>query len=119
EAEATAVLDVPVGQVERHQIELAAIDDHELGVITGQVVGGARHAHAGGQQTHLETPQTLLARAIGVRDQGVDGDAAADRVGQRVLDLTPVEAEDDDLDTAPGGRDPADQRQDAVARLYE
>src|SRR5262249_25864446 len=118
QAEAAAAFDIGVRQVEREQVELAAIDDHHLPVIAGKIVGGARHRDAGAEKAQLQLTQVFFAGAIGVRNQRVHGYAAADCVSQRPLDLVLIEPEDHDFDAAFGGCDALHQRQDTIAGLH-
>ena len=116
DAEASALLDIEPGVVEAEDVE-RVVDHHHLAVIARQVVGGARDDDAGREEAHLELAQVLLAAAIGVGDQGAHGYAARHRRLERLLQLRPIEAEDDDVDRALGLLDRLQQRRHAVVWL--
>ncbi len=97
DAEAAALLDVELRVVEAEHVE-RVVDDHHLAVIARQVVGGARDGDPGVEQLQLELAQALLAAAVGVRDERAHDDAARDGRLERLLELGPVEPEDDDVD---------------------
>ena len=95
DAEAAAAPDVGGSEIERQQVQLAPVDDHQLAVIAGQVVRRARHNRSGFEQTQLQLSQALLACPIGVGDERMDGG-----VGERPLNFLLVATEDCNLDTA-------------------
>ena len=119
QSEAAAVIDVQISKVEGEQKQLAAIDDQEFAVISGQVVGRARHRDSGIQKAHFELAKVFLAAAIGIRDQRMDKDAARGRVRQGLLDFTAIESKNDDLDAVLGAIDGVEQRLNAVAGLNQ
>ena len=69
------------------------------------------------EQPHLELAQVLLAAAIGVGDERANRDAARHRRGERLLQLRPIEAEDDDVDRALRALDRLQQRREALVGL--
>jgi hypothetical protein len=98
---------------------MALIDDQHLAVVPNEIVIGARDCYAGRQQAHLERAQTFLASAVGIRNQGAYGDAAPDRLQQRVLNLRAIEAEDKDIHAFFSVVDSFREWDDAIARLND
>jgi hypothetical protein len=87
DAEAAAVVDVQVGEVEGEDVEDPAIHDEQLVVVADEVVGRPRHRDAGVQQAHLEFAQALFAAMVGIGDERRDRHAALGRRLQCRLDL--------------------------------
>src|SRR5262249_4425008 len=119
DAEAAAVLDVQVGEIEGQQEKLAAIDDHYLAVVARQVVGRARYGDSGRQQPHFKLAKVPLTAAIRICDEGVDRDTPRHRVRQRLFDLASVETKDQNLNALLGAVDRLDQRRHTVAGLHQ
>ena len=118
-AETPAVIDVQISEIEGQDVELFIIDDHKLVVVADQIVRCARHRHPGLEQPHLKLSQHLLAAAVYVGNERVNGDAPGDGIVQRALDITPVEAEDNDLNAPLGSLNALNQRDDSVTRLHQ
>ena len=93
--ETSAVLNIQPGEVEGQKKELPAIDNHELAVVADQVVVRSGNSDTCGEQTYFQFTQMDLASAIRIGDQRMNMHAAADRAGERFLDLPAVETEDE------------------------
>ena len=84
--------------VESQEVQFAAVDHHQLGVVTDQIVRCAGYRNSGGEQAQFKLSQILFSRPIGMRDQRVHGNSARDCVPQRLFDFFLIEAEDHDFD---------------------
>ena len=67
DAETAAVFDIQVCQIEGQQIQFAAVDDHQLAVVSHQIVGRARHRDSGRKEPHLQVSEVLFAGPVRVR----------------------------------------------------
>ena len=74
---------------------------------------------SGGEKTHFELSQVLLPAAVGVGNQGMDGNAAFDGTFERPFQFLAVEAEDDDFNGFLGFFNTAKKRADTVTRLCQ
>ena len=119
DAEAPALGDVEAGEVEAVDMQDLVVDDHHLAVIADKVVGGARHGDTGLEQRQFQFAQALGAAAIGVRRQRAHAHAAGDRGRERVGNLEPIEAKDEDVDALLRLPYRRDDRGDAGVRLYD
>jgi hypothetical protein len=95
------------------------VDDHELAVIPQQIVSGARHGDSRRQEAQFQLPKILLSGAVGMRNQGMHGNSARDRVCQGLFDFREIETEDGDLHSALCALNCLYQRARAVPRLYQ
>ena len=110
--EAPALVDVELREVEAEHVQ-DVVGDHVLGVIPGQVVPGARHRDARGEQALFELAKRALPAAVGVRDHRRHRDATLNRIGQRLLDLVAIEPEDAHRHRRAGPADGPDDGNDA------
>ena len=119
DAEATAVVDVQMREIERQHAQDTAIDQDVLVVIADQVVGSASHDDSGIETAQLQLAQTLFAAAVGKCDQGGHLDAPLRRRLQRRLDVLAIEAEDGNLHAFLRALDGREQRRHAVGGLND
>jgi hypothetical protein len=88
-------------------------------VIARQVIRRAAHGDALFEKGHLQLAEALFAAAIGLRHEGPHHDTACDRLGERLLQLRPVEPEDDDIDRLLGPLDRHQERRDSIVWLND
>src|SRR5262249_14522253 len=74
-----------VGKIEPQQVELAAVDDHHLAVVTDQIVSRTGYGYALGKEAHLELAQAIFAGAVGVGDERCHRNPTAYGRAQRTL----------------------------------
>src|SRR5262249_43360991 len=98
-------------------VEDPAVDDHDLAVVTDQVVGCPRHGNTGLQKVHLELSEDFGAAAILMSCQGPNAHAARHGGLQGAGDLQAIEPENQDVDRLPGLLDRGDDRGDSGVRL--
>ena len=118
-SEAAAAFHIGVSQVERHQVQFPAVDNHKLRVVAHEVVAGPRYRHSDTKEALFELSEVLLAGTVLGSDQGMHGDAPSYRVAKGAFDIFLIEAEDDDLHLAFRRSNRLDERLDSVSRLYE
>jgi len=118
DAEAAAVFNVEIGEIERQKVEFLAVHQHHLAVVTDQIIRGAGNSYALFQKPHFQLAQILFPTLAGIGDQCVYGNTTLYRVFQSPLKFTTVQAENDNLDCFLSFVDTLEQRGDAVVGLY-
>src|SRR4051812_40625901 len=94
--ERSTMVDINVGKVEPHNMELFAVHNHHLAVIADEISGGSGHSDSARKESHLEVTKRLFASAVGEGDQRLDKYSALHGIHERAFDLRDIKAEDQD-----------------------
>ena len=116
-SEATAVVNIEMGEIEGEDVEDAAINNEKFIVVADQIVGGASDDDAVIEKASFELAQIIGSAAIDVSDERGNFHSARGGGVQSIFNVLAVGPKNSDVNASPRAFDGGKKRRDAIFRL--